>query len=87
MSGSVSVGRLVALAVIVAAAVAAGAKQLEWGWAVLGIGIALVIGASMLGWGDEALETTGNTKRCPFCDKEIVVEAIQCTHCGEILKG
>ena len=68
-------------------AVAAGAKQLKWGWAVLGIGIGLVIGASILGWGGQVSETTANTKRCPFCGKEIVVEAIQCEHCGKILKG
>lgn len=68
-------------------AVAAGAKELEWGWALLGIGIGLLIAASMLGRGDQESETTGNTKRCPFCGKEIVVEAIQCEHCGKILKG
>ena len=28
----------------------------------------------------------GGTKKCPFCAEDILVEAVKCKHCGEMLK-
>lgn len=27
------------------------------------------------------------TKKCPYCNEEILVDAVKCKHCGEFLDG